>query len=86
VVEAVLEGIERECPEWTELLQGLQGGLTGRETIADIQPDLARLEVKLRKTADSGHRAVAMRANAAGSQTSDQQALEARVEQLSAQL
>jgi hypothetical protein len=86
MVQAVLEGIEQEFPEWTVLLQGLQGGLTGRETIADIQPDLVRLDVKLRRTVDSGHRAVAMRANAAGSQTSDHQALEARVEQLSAQL
>jgi hypothetical protein len=86
MVEAVLEGIERERPKWTVLLQVLQGGLTGRQTIADIQPDLVRLKVKLRRTADSGHRAVAMRANAAGSQTSDQQALEAKVEQLSAQL
>jgi hypothetical protein len=36
------------------VLQGLQGGLKGRETVADIQPDLIRLEVKLKRSLHSG--------------------------------
>jgi hypothetical protein len=67
------------------LLQGLQGGLKERETIADIQPDLFRLEVKLRRTVDSWHDAIAMRANTAGSQTSDQQ-LSAKLRKLQTQV
>jgi hypothetical protein len=61
-VEAVLEALEIEHPEWTVFLQGLRGCFKGRETVADIQPDLIRLEVKLKRSFDSGPRAAAARA------------------------
>jgi hypothetical protein len=85
VVETVLEG-ERERPEGTVVLQGLQGGLAAREMVADIQPDLVRLKVKLKRSLHAGPRAAAARANTAVAQPSALQALEAKVEQLTEQL
>jgi hypothetical protein len=40
MVDAVLDGLERERPEWAVVVQSLQAGLKGRETATDIQPDL----------------------------------------------
>jgi predicted nucleic acid-binding Zn-ribbon protein len=84
MVEAVLDGLERERPEWAVLVQGLQAGLTGRETVADIQPDLVRLEVKVKMRSEP--QAAAARANNTEHVESELQALKAQVEQLSAQL
>jgi hypothetical protein len=89
MVEAVLDGfglagLERERPEWPVVVQDLQAGLTGRETVDDIQPDLVRLEVKVKMRSEP--HAAAARANNTAHAESELQALKAQVEQLSAQL
>jgi multidrug resistance efflux pump len=84
MVEAVLDGFKSERPEWAVVLQGLQPGLTGRETVADIQPDLVRLEVRVKMQSEP--QAAAARANNKAHAESELQALKAQVEQLSAQL
>jgi hypothetical protein len=65
----------------------MQGSLSGRESVLDIQPDLVRLEVRLK--AWSGHRAAAASADTAtavGAQSASILALEAKIEELSEQL
>jgi hypothetical protein len=87
MVEAVMDGIERGRPEWTGVLQGMQGSLSGRESVLDIQPDLVRLEVRL--NARSGHRAAAASADTAtavGAQSASILALVAKIEELSERL
>jgi hypothetical protein len=87
MVEAVMDSLERERPEWTGVLQGMQRSLSGRESVLDIQPDLVWLEVGLK--ARSGHRAAAASADAAtavGAQSASILALEAKIEELSEQL
>jgi hypothetical protein len=80
MVGVVLEGLEQGRPKCAVvILQGQQGGLTGRETVSDIQPDLVRLDVEMNMSLYCGRRAAA-------AQPSAQQALEADVERLSVQL
>jgi hypothetical protein len=43
MVAAVLKGLERERPEWSITLQGMRDSLMGKETVADVQPDLVRM-------------------------------------------
>jgi hypothetical protein len=42
--------LERGRPEWAVLQQGLQGRHSGREAVHAIQPDLVRLEGKMKKS------------------------------------
>jgi hypothetical protein len=48
----MLDGLERGRPEWTMLLQALQGSLSSRVIVQDVQPDLVRLQVKVKKSMD----------------------------------
>jgi hypothetical protein len=80
------QGIERERPEWSITLQGMRGSLTGKETVADVQPDLVRLEVELKTPVRSTVRVAAAQLNANSVGETKQLALEAKVEQLSSQL
>jgi hypothetical protein len=66
------------------LLQELQGSLSGREAVQDIQPDLVCLEVKVKMSRNV--KAACSPIATGPEQPSDQQALEGPMEHLSAQL
>jgi hypothetical protein len=90
LVDEVLKGLRQERAHWEFALDGLQGFLTGTESVQDIEERLVRIEVQQYERHRTGSTAaVAAAATGAAASTVAVPAtavLEERIEQLEEQL